>query len=233
MSYLFLLKLECNDELLYILAQKKGMITDINQLDFNKKYTYADYLTWDFKERVELIKGKIFKMAPAPDEEHQKVSINLSSEIRFFLKKKKCQVRHAPYDVRLNIPTETPISKKRRKSAKIISEEEILTVVLPDILVICDASKIDSRGCHGAPDLVVEILSTGNNRVDIVEKFAIYQSAGVPEYWIIHPNEQTVTIYTLNEQNKYIGSKPFGSGETIHSSILKGLEIEAEDIFSS
>lgn len=208
------------------------MITDINQLDLNKKYTYADYLTWQFKERVELIEGKIFKMAPAPDDKHQKISANINIDIGSFLRKGKCQIRHAPYDVRLNIPAETKISKKRRKSAKIISEAEIQTVVQPDISVICDLSKIDRRGCNGAPDLVVEILSDGNNQVDLVEKFAIYQSAGVSEYWIIHPYEQTLIICNLNEKGKYVNSKPLVPGEKIHSKVLKDLDLDVEKIFA-
>lgn len=207
------------------------MITDIDQLDLNKKYTYADYLTWQFSERVELIRGKIFKMAPAPGEKHQKVSFSLSTEIGVFLRNGKCQVRYAPYDVRLNIPAETPISAKRRKSARVVSDNEIETVVQPDLLVVCDESKIDERGCNGAPDLVVEILSAGNNRSDLVEKFSIYESARVPEYWIIHPHEQTLIIYTLNEKGQYTASKPLVPGETVRSNVLKGFHLDVQKIF--
>lgn len=207
------------------------MITDINQLNLNKTYTYADYLAWQFQERVELIRGHIRKMSPAPGDAHQKVSINLSTAFKIFLRKKKCQVRYAPYDVRLIIPAETPISPKRKKSAASVSDAAIQTVVQPDILVICDPSKIDAKGCLGAPDLVVEILSEGNNRDDLVEKFALYESAGVQEYWIVHPHEQTITLYIPNEQGKYIGSKPFVPGEMIHSAVLPGLEIRVEEVF--
>lgn len=208
------------------------MITDINQLDLNKKYTYADYLTWAFKERVELIKGKIFKMAPAPSEEHQRVSVNLNIIIGSFLKRRKCQLRHAPYDVRLNIPAETPISSKRRKAAKVISDEEIQTVVQPDILVIRDSSKIDEKGCNGAPDLVIEILSKGNNHIDLQEKFAIYESAGVPEYWIVHPYEQSITIYTLDPEGHYVGARPLSPGEHLRSAVLEGLVMEVAEVFA-
>lgn len=207
------------------------MITDINQLNPSKTYTYADYLAWRFKERVELIHGHIRKMSPAPSDAHQKVSINLSTAFSIFLKKKKCQVRYAPYDVRLIIPSETPISSKRKKGATAVSDAEIQTVVQPDILVVCDPSKIDAKGCLGAPDLVVEILSEGNNRDDLVEKFAIYESAGVREYWIVHPHEQTITIYAPNERGKYAAAKPFVPGEMIHSAVLPGLEIAVGEVF--
>lgn len=209
------------------------MITDINQLDLNKKYTYADYMTWQFEERVELIKGKVFKKAPFPGEEHQRVSSNLTVQLGLFLreKKKKWQVRYAPYDVRLPIWEGKSISEEKTRSVEDLSDEKIETVVQPDIVVICDPSKIDQRGCKGVPDLVVEILSEGNNQVELIEKYALYESAGVPEHWIIHPYGQSLTIYTLNEQNKYTGSKPFGSEETIRSNILEGLEIELEKIF--
>lgn len=67
--------------------------------------------------------------------------------------------------------------------------------------------------------------------MDLKEKFAIYESAAVPEYWIVHPHEQSITIYTLNNRNKYIGSKPFGPGETIRSTVIKELEIDVKEVF--
>ncbi len=150
-------------------------ISDINQLDMNGLYTYADYLTWTFKERVELIKGKIFRMSPAPSTIHQIVALNLAVELRVFLKKKKCKAFVAPFDVRL---------------AKNKSSSSIKTVVQPDVCVVCDHSKLDKRGCLGAPDLVVEILSPANNEVELSYKFDLYESNGVKEYWIVYPFEQ-------------------------------------------
>jgi Uma2 family endonuclease len=170
-------------------------------------------------------------MSPAPSDTHQKVSINLSTLLNIHLKREKCQVRHAPYDVRLIIPAETPISDKRRKTATTVSDEEIQTVVQPDICVICDSSKIDERGCMGAPDLIIEILSKGNNKEDTIEKFAIYEAAGVKEYWIIYPYEQSILIYLLNEHGKYISSNLYAPGSTIKSDLLPGLDIVVEQIF--
>ena len=144
------------------------MITSLDQLDLNKKYTYADYMSWQFQERVELIKGRIFKMAPAPNRKHQEISGNLVHFISTFLWKKKCKFYHAPFDVRL-------------------IKEGNDTVVQPDICVVCDLSKLDKQGCNGAPDLVVEILSSGNNRKELKEKFLLYEINGVQEYWLINP----------------------------------------------
>lgn len=108
------------------------MVTDINELDFSKSYTYADYLTWQFKERVELIKGKIFKMSPAPGTDRQIIVASIFGDLIQFLKGKDCRVFSAPFDVRL------PISN-------VSSKED--TVIQPDICVICDPSKLDQKGC--------------------------------------------------------------------------------------
>ena len=134
------------------------MITDINQLDFNKKYTYADYLTWQFKERVELIKGRLFRMSPAPNVKHQEIVGDIYGNLWSFLKNKPCRVFVAPFDVRLPNLDENN-SKK-------------YTVVQPDVTVICDASKLDEQGCNGAPDLVVEVLSPGNTAKEMNDKFS-------------------------------------------------------------
>jgi len=208
------------------------MITSLDQLDLHKKYSYADYLTWNLRERVELLRGYIRKMTPAPSDEHQRISSFLHGTIWYHLRQKECEVRHAPYDVRLIIPSDTPLSSRRRKSATALSDEEIETVVQPDILVVCDHAKIDDRGCLGAPDLIIEILSRGNNKEDTEEKFTIYESAGVPEYWIVHPFEQTITVYRPDSSGRYAGSRPFAPGSQLTSEILKELEIPVAEVFS-
>ena len=207
------------------------MVTNINQLDLHKKYTYADYLTWQFKERVELIRGKVFRMSPAPNDEHQRISGICHGLIWSFLRNSPCQVRHAPYDVRLTISNEVPITNKRKRTARTLSDDQIETVVQPDITVICDSSKIDKRGCLGAPDMVIEILSEGNNKVDLDEKFMIYEDAGISEYWIVYPGEQNVIVYTL-QNKKYAGSKPYTTGEKIESKVLKGFTFDVSEIFA-
>src|ERR1700729_4001184 len=105
----------------------------LSDLDLTKTYTYADYLKWTFDERLELIKGKIFKMSSAPSSGHQSVSGAVFNELYNYLKSKPCKVFSAPFDVRLI-----------RRS---IDDEAIITVVQPDICVICDLKKIDTKGC--------------------------------------------------------------------------------------
>lgn len=190
------------------------IITNIDQLDFSKTYTYADYLLWQFSERVELIKGYILKMSPAPSVAHQKVSMNLSSDMSIFFKKKPCSLFAAPFDVRL------PIKSTKKDT----------TVVQPDLCVICDESKLDKLGCNGVPDLIIEIISPKNSKHDVDTKFRLYQEAGVLEYWIVEPYDKLVLIYTLID-GKYIGLKPFSEGEKIESPLFPDLQIALDDIF--
>jgi Uma2 family endonuclease len=192
-------------------------ITSINQLDPNKTYTYADYLTWKFEEYVELIKGKVLRMA-APNRFHQNISLSLSRIIGNFLLKKDCKVYAAPFDVRL-----PHFSKKKNK--------DIITVIQPDICVICDKNKLDVQGCIGAPDLIIEILSPGNSKKEMRDKFQVYEEAGVREYWIIHPVEKMLQRFVLNEQGKYIGLQPLVEDDIATTEVLQGLEINLMDIF--
>ena len=188
------------------------MITDFNQLDLTKSYTYQDYLSWKFSERVELIMGKIFKMSPGPSRYHQDVSRNLSHFFSIYLWGQSCKLYTAPFDV---------VLQKGKKT----------TVVQPDICVVCDESKLDDQGCNGAPDLIIEILSPGNSNREMKEKFLLYEKNGVQEYWMVDPTNKDVLIYTLNKKKKYIGSKPFVDGEFVESQVLKGLKIDVNDIF--
>ena len=194
-----------------------AVVTNINDLDLvNGIYRYADYLMWKFQERVELLKGKIFKMA-APSPVHQRISGLLFVKFYAYFEGKKCELFHAPFDVR--IP---------RKNEK---DEEILTVLQPDICVICDPEKIDSRGCLGAPDLVVEILSPGNLQNELDSKFRIYEEAGVAEYWIVDPEHEAVWVNVLKE-GQYIIQKPVAMGKTVTSVKFPDLEISTAEVFA-
>lgn len=195
------------------------MITDINLLDLEKKYSYADYLTWQFQEKLELIKGKIFKMSPAPNTNHQRISRKLTGVMITAFKKHSCELFIAPFDVRL-------LDKKKSKL-----DQEIYTVVQPDLCVICDDSKIDERGAIGAPDLVIEILSPGNSNKEMKYKFDLYEEAGVLEYWIINPADKTVFIYILKENN-FIGMHPLIEEDTIQSHLFPELDFKLESIFN-
>ncbi|MFZ1525575.1 MAG: Uma2 family endonuclease [Saprospiraceae bacterium] len=205
------------------------MINDINQLDLNKTYSYADYLLWRFEERVELIKGKILKMSPAPSRKHQGISSTIHILLGNYLMQKGCVLYAAPFDVRLPISEDLNISKKYKNKAKKLQDGKILTVVQPDITVVCDPDKLDERGCIGAPDLVIEILSPGNKDIELKDKFEIYQKSGIKEYWIVEPDEYII-VYTL-QKGKYNGSKPFTSGEKVTSTLMPELALNVSEIF--
>ena len=192
-------------------------ITNINQLDpLYGVYSYADYLLWKFKERVELFKGKLFKMS-APSAIHQEISMRLAGELYQFFKGKDCKIFHAPFDVRLLKESQ--------------EDKNIYTVVQPDICVVCDPEKIDKRGCEGAPDLVIEILSPGKSEKEMKYKYALYEEAKVPEYWIIDPDHQNVLVYVL-EDGKYLNPMNIVEGN-ITSQKFPTLKIHTDDIFSN
>jgi Uma2 family endonuclease len=193
-------------------------ITELSQLDLNGTYSYADYLEWQFQERVELLRGKIFKMSPAPSVCHQRVAANLFLAMGNRLNSNACQSFFAPLDVRLY---------NRKKSQK--ASQDIVTVVQPDLCVICDSSKLDEQGCNGAPDLVVEILSPGNTKSEMKDKFELYEEAGVREYWLVHPLDESVQIYYLNEAERYIGLQP--ATEIAQSAIFPELSVDLAEVF--
>jgi len=189
-------------------------------LDYNKRYTYADYLTWVDDKMRELINGFIKLMSPAPAAPHQIVSGNLYGDFRTIVKKYKrnCLVFYAPFDVRLPENGET-------------DNDKIYTVVQPDICVVCDLSKIDKRGCLGAPDLIVEIQSPATAKYDLNEKFNLYEKSGVREYWIVFPYDETIQVFLLQSDGKYDKGTLYETG-SVPVSIFSGEEIEIESIFS-
>ena len=193
------------------------MIHSLSQLDPNGSYTYADYLLWQFEERVELLRGHLLQMA-APSRKHQDISVKLTRLIANALWRNPCKVYAAPFDVRL-----TRFNKAQNK--------EVSTVVQPDLCVICDPAKLDDRGCLGAPDLIVEILSPGNSRTEMKDKFEIYQEAGVLEYWIVLPTEKTIQVWKLTPEGYYIGLPPKVEGDILTTPIIANLEIDVMDVF--
>jgi len=193
-------------------------ITRLSQLDMNATYSYADYLLWKLKERVELIKGKIMEMSPAPNRFHQVVSLNLTGMLWLKFQHHPCNLYSAPFDVRL-------LNKK-----KSTPDNEVYTVVQPDLCIICDKAKLDDRGAFGAPDLVVEILSPGNSKKEMGIKFELYEEAGVKEYWIIEPNQKMVMVYQL-VKGKYQNHKPLIEDEKIKSPLFPELDFKVKEIF--
>lgn len=186
-------------------------VTNFSDLDLTKEYNFSDYMLWQFNERVELLRGFIHKMSPAPNRRHQTVSQRIN---KHFLNNLNCAVFVAPFDVRL------PIATAKKNS----------TVVQPDICVICDESKLDDLGCNGAPDLIVEILSPKNSKHDITTKFNLYQEAGVQEYWIADIEQRMILVYTL-EDGTYIGLKPFSEDEMVKSLLFPHLEVYVGAVF--
>ena len=186
------------------------------ELDLDASYTYADYFTWKFEERVELIKGKIFKMSPAPNRFHQKVAGRIHTLLDVYLKGQRCEVYFAPFDVR--IPR---ISK---------DDKQITTVLQPDVCVVCDPSKLDVKGCFGVPDIVVEVLSPGNNKKELKNKYEIYEEAGVLEYWLASPQDQWLRMYTLTN-GKFVESPYYLAGDVLTSNVLPGFEMSITDLF--
>jgi len=192
-------------------------ILQFNDIDASLTYSYSNYLNWLFDDRVELIKGKVFKMSPAPSRIHQKISINIIGPLANYLKGKHCEVYAAPFDVRF--PKESK------------EDSAVFTVLQPDICVVCDKSKLDDRGCIGAPDLVVEILSPGNNKKELLHKYKVYEEFGVKEYWVVSQSDQSILIYTLNDMGRFQPSKIFTLSEKITSSVLPGFELALDDVF--
>ena len=188
------------------------MVVNIDELDLKKQYTIVDYLTWQFKERVELLYGYIFKMSPAPSSRHQLVSGTLHGIFWNFLKNQKCKVFVAPFDVYL------PTQIKN-------------TVVQPDLCVICDPSKIHHKGCVGSPDLVIEILSLGNSRNELREKYDLYEACGVLEYWVVFIEEQLLQRYHLNTKGVYEAQKPNVVGDVVSPLFVPDLMLNVEEIF--
>ena len=180
-----------------------------------KKETYADYLTWPDEPRFEIIEG-IPYMQVAPSRQHQRIVSQLMGEMYNFLKGKPCEVYTAPFDVRL--------------SAAVDDEEYY--VVQPDISIICDTDKLDEKGCKGAPDLIVEVLSPSTWKRDRIEKMNQYQRYGVREYLLIYPNEEIVEQYILDENNNYSTPIILSKEDIFQSATFKDLVISMNHIFS-
>ncbi len=197
-------------------------ITDLAQLDPNGSYTYADYLTWQFTELVELVRGRIMRRMSGPTDLHQVITGGLYADIRAHLRGQLCQVRIAPYDVRL-LKRGTPAHP---------ADAAVHTVVQPDVCVICDPTKIEKRGCLGSPDLIIEVTSPGTQARDWKDKFDLYEENGVAEYWIVAPAEASISVFVLDEATahyrlvgEYAGPGP------VPCATLPALGLDWADIF--
>ncbi|XOV91354.1 MAG: Uma2 family endonuclease [Bacteroidota bacterium] len=193
-------------------------VDDISLLDPAGTYSYSDYLKWRFEERVELIKGKLFRMSPAPNRGHQGVNRNILVDFSNYLKGKACKVYGAPFDVRF-------------PEKKGLSDKQTFTVVQPDICVVCNTEILDDAGCNGAPDLIVEILSPSTSKKDLSNKFDLYEEFKVKEYWVVYQTEQIVEVYYL-VNDKYSSSKKYLPGDKVETGVLEGINLMVDEIFS-
>ena len=195
-------------------------ITQLSQLDLSASYSYADYMTWQLSETIELIKGKISMMAPTPNVRHQKISWILSGALYIYFKNKLCSAFSAPFDVRLY-----------DRSKSLLANQEITTVVQPDICVICDDSKLDEQGCNGAPDWIIEILSKSSSKRDAQTKHALYAESGVKEYWLVFPYEALIQQFVLNESGQYQLINSYAGDDKAASHLFPDLKIDLTELF--
>jgi len=175
-----------------------------------KHYTYADYLQWPDETRYELIDGKAFLMSPAPLVEHQEIAGEVFRQLANQLDGQPCRPYIAPVDVRL--------------PRKFEADAAIDTVVQPDVLVVCDPSKIDRRGVRGAPDWVLEVLLPSTAAHDQIAKRRTYERAGVREYWLVHPGDRTLTVYVL-ENGQYGRPEIYELKDETPLGVLPGVSI--------
>ncbi|NLI79405.1 MAG: Uma2 family endonuclease [Candidatus Riflebacteria bacterium] len=181
-----------------------------------KAHTYGDYCGWSDERRWELIEGLAFAMT-APSRIHSLVSQALERVFMAFFDGKPCEFHHAPFDIRLPEGDEP--------------DEEVKTVVQPDLLVVCDPGKLDDKGCRGAPDLVVEILSPTTASHDCVRKKAIYEKHGVREFWTVDPQNRVVMLFSLGSDGVFSRVDTFDDTDTVRSRAFPGLEVDLSKVF--
>ena len=183
----------------------------------DRTWTYADYCTWPEDERWELIDGVAYDMTPAPTRQHSLIAGSLFRQFGNFLEGKPCEAHIAPFDVRL------PRGKEK--------DAEVVSVVQPDVVVVCDEKKLDDKGCRGAPDLVVEVLSPSTASKDHIRKKRLYEQHGVKEYWLVSPTDRILTIYRLGKNGEYGVPEVHGDSETVEVKRFPGLTIDLTRVF--
>ncbi len=181
-----------------------------------QRYSYADYLKWDDQRRYEIIDGLVFNMN-APLRVHQEILLATVRRLADFFDNHPCSVFIAPFDVRL--------------AAKSCDDDKIFNVVQPDISVVCDEKKLDERGCIGAPDLVVEVISPATASRDHIQKRRLYETAGVREYWLIDPTNRIVTLYCADTDGNFRSPVTLGDTDIITAETFAGLNIDLAAIF--
>lgn len=182
----------------------------------NQRFTYKDYLSWPDDERWELIDGIAYDMSPAPSRNHQRILLLLAKIISDITDKGKCETYIAPFDIRLSETHDLDNSPEY---------EDTSTVVQPDLSVFCNSELLDDNGAHGAPDLVIEILSPSTGYKDQTTKLALYEKHRVKEYWLVNGDIPSVMVYRL-EASEFFGKPDYYSiDEKVHSNVLGGVDI--------
>ena len=194
----------------------KNQSQEVKEPDLTGTYTARDYISWKAEELMELIHGRISRMAPGPSRGHQEIVMILGTVLYTHFRS-KCKVYPAPMDVYLIHPNE--------------DWKETKNIVQPDICVICDPAKLHDRGCMGAPDLVVEILSPGTAAKDLGPKRDLYEEYGVKELWIVHPVEGTIALHLL-ENGKYKILPIYAKGKTLQSPTFPDLKVDLDAVFA-
>ncbi|MBI5440261.1 MAG: Uma2 family endonuclease [Deltaproteobacteria bacterium] len=176
-----------------------------------RRFSYEDYVTWPDDERWEIIDGEPYAMTPAPTTRHQSIVAQLTAFLAPALRGHPCRVFPSPIDV-------------------VLSPHD---VVQPDVIVVCDRTKITPANIQGAPDLVVEILSPSTSLKDRRTKFALYERHGVREYLLVDPEGATVEAFSLGEDGAFQRARVYGRGETLELRSLGGLPIALGDVFGA
>lgn len=184
-----------------------------------KSYSYADYLSREDDVLCEVIDGAIISMSPSPTPLHQDIADELTAEFKIFLRNKDCRAFSAPIDVCLF-------------ANKQIKTKDIKDWVQPDLIVVCDENKIGEKIIIGAPDLVVEVLSPSIAKNDRLIKYNSYEKAGVKEYWIVDPYNQTIEVYLL-ENGAYNRSGVYDKADILKVHLFDVFQIDLSHIFKN
>ena len=183
-------------------------------------FTYKDYLGWPEEEHWELIDGVPWNMSPAPGTTHQRMVRELAVALYAALADSPCELFLSPFDVRL---PETTVDQAE--------DETVLTVVQPDLAIVCDADKIDAKGCLGPPDVMIEVLSPSSAYRDETDKLHLYEAQGVKEYWIVNPDGGYIMVYTLVDK-KYGKPEYLWHDDILISKVIDGIALELAPLFA-
>lgn len=194
-------------------------ISKVAEISLSGIYSYADYLRWKSEDRMELIRGQVFKMSPLTSVTHQRWCGFMYAKLYEYLSDKKAEVFIAPLDIRL------PDRSNQ--------DGDIFTVVQPDLFVVCNPDQLEEKGCLGAPDIVIEILSDGNNWRELTDKFRVYEEAGVKEYWIINPKRKLFFVYRLDKYYRFQseGANLYRDGHL--SSVLPDFKLNLKELLAA